>query len=122
MKEYLEEKKIKELVQRYSEFINFPIYLWTKKEVSKEVEVEDDEVPKEEEKKEDEEPVKIVNDKDENDEPVQDEKAKKKTKTVKEWVSDWEQINENKAIWLKPPEEVEDEEYKKFYKSISKDY
>lgn len=69
MKEYLEEKKIKELVQRYSEFINFPIYLWTKKEVSKEVELEEgEEIPKEEKK--DDEPVKVVNDEDENNEPV----------------------------------------------------
>jgi heat shock protein beta len=53
MKEYLEEKKLKELVQKYSEFINFPIYIWSKKEVSKEVEIEEgEEVPKEEEKKE----------------------------------------------------------------------
>lgn len=43
MKEYLEEKKLKELVMRYSEFINFPIYLWTKKEISKEVELEEGE-------------------------------------------------------------------------------
>lgn len=54
--------------------------------------------------------------------PVQDEKSQKKTKTVRELVEDWEQINENKAIWLKAPEEVEDEEYKKFYKTLTKDY
>ena len=61
MKEYLEEKKLKELVQKYSEFINFPIYIWSKKEVSKEVEIEEgEEAPKEEEKKEQEEPIKMV--------------------------------------------------------------
>ena len=43
MKEYLEEKKLKELVNRYSEFINFPIYLYAQKEISKEVEIDDDE-------------------------------------------------------------------------------
>ena len=43
MKEYLEEKKLKELVKKYSEFINFPIYLWSSKQVDKEVEVEEEE-------------------------------------------------------------------------------
>lgn len=92
MKEYLEEKKLKELVNRYSEFINFPIFLYTKKEVSKEVELEEDEVPEEpvEELNEDE-PIKIENnDEDDNDEPALDEKSKKKTKTVKETVFDWD--------------------------------
>ena len=124
MKEYLEEKKLKELVNRYSEFINFPIFLYTKKEVSKEVELEEDEVPEEpvEELNEDE-PIKIENnDEDDNDEPALDEKSKKKTKTVKETVFDWDQVNENKAIWLKPIEEVEDAEYKSFYKALTKDY
>lgn len=63
--------------------------MWTKKEVSKEVELEEgEEIPKEEKK--DDEPVKVVNDEGENNEPIQDEKAKKKTKTVKETVWDWE--------------------------------
>lgn len=31
--EYLEEAKLKELVEKYSEFINFPIYLYASKEV-----------------------------------------------------------------------------------------
>ena len=50
-KEYLEISKLKELVKRYSEFINFPIYLWESKEITKEV--EDDEAPVEENKEED---------------------------------------------------------------------
>jgi heat shock protein beta len=41
---------------------------------------------------------------------------------VTETVWDYEQINENKAIWKKPAEEIEDEEYKKFYKSLTNDY
>lgn len=78
MKEYLEEKKLRELVQRYSEFINFPIYLYCQKEVSKEVELEEgEEVPEEEieETPETEEPIKIeMNDEDDNNDPVLDEK------------------------------------------------
>lgn len=48
--EYADEDRIRELVKKYSEFINFPIYLRVSKETSEEV--EDDEEPVE--KKEDE--------------------------------------------------------------------
>ena len=34
--EYADETKLRELVGKYSEFINFPIYLWGSKEVDKE--------------------------------------------------------------------------------------
>ncbi|KAJ4880338.1 hypothetical protein Rs2_37397 [Raphanus sativus] len=47
--EYLEESKLKDLVKRYSEFINFPIHLWASKEVETEVPVEEDESAEEEE-------------------------------------------------------------------------
>ncbi|XP_068642617.1 endoplasmin homolog [Aristolochia californica] len=41
--ESLEQHELKELVQRYSEVINFPIYLWASKEVESVVSAEDDE-------------------------------------------------------------------------------
>jgi len=46
--EFLDEKTIKDLIKKYSEFINFPIKLRTFKEVSKEVPVEDGEIHEEE--------------------------------------------------------------------------
>merc|ERR1711988_1319884 len=46
------------------------------------------------------------------------EKAAPKKKTVYEW----EQVNTQKAIWLRSKEDVTDEEYNEFYKTISKDY
>ena len=120
-KEFLDLNKEKSLIRKYSEFINFPIYLFTSKEVTREVEEEklaeetpeiksDTDVEKKEENLEIEEDI---------DKPVLDEKKEKKT--VKETVWDWEKINDAKALWLRPIDEIEDEEYKKFYKAYTKD-
>merc|ERR1712166_825418 len=45
-----------------------------------------------------------------------------KTKTVKETVWEWDHLNESKALWLRSKEDIEEDEYKKFYQSFSKDY
>ena len=116
--EFLEISKLKELVKKYSEFINFPIYLYTDKQVSKEVEIEEEKNEESTKEPKDEEEMKI----EDSDEPILDEEQKKKTKTVTETVWDWEQVNENKALWLRPIEEIEDEEYKNFYKALTKDH
>ncbi|CAN6481324.1 unnamed protein product [Victoria cruziana] len=110
--EYLEEEKLKELVKRYSEFINFPIYLWASKEV-------DVEVPADEDESTDEETTESSSS---EEEEVEDEDAEKKpkTKTVKETTYEWERLNDVKAIWLRSPKEVSEEEYTKFYHSIAK--
>merc|ERR1719160_1475102 len=52
--EYLEERKLNDLVKKHSEFINYPISLWVEKTTEKEVEDDDDD-DEEEENKEDEE-------------------------------------------------------------------
>jgi len=101
--EYLEEKRIKELVKKHSEFISYPISIWT----TKEEEVEEDE----EETKEEEE-AKI--------EEIDDEKKDKKKKKVEK--HEWELINKNKPIWLRNPQEVTKEEYASFYKTLTNDW
>jgi heat shock protein 90kDa beta len=113
--EFAEEDRIKNLVKKYSEFINFPIYLRIAKEVSKEVAVEEEE--KKEEKKEDEE-------KKDDDVEVKDEEKKEtkpKTKTVKEKVYEWVLVNDNKALWLRNKDDIEEQEYHKFYRALTKD-
>merc|ERR1711912_151860 len=108
-KEFTEGDKIKDLVKKYSEFISFPIYLKETKTVEKEVPVEEDEEKKEgdEEKKDD------------LDVKDGDEASKPKTKKVSEEVVEWNQVNSEKAIWTRSPRDVEDEEYDRFYKTIS---
>merc|ERR1719240_269813 len=117
-KEFTEGDKIKELVKKYSEFISFPIYLKETKTVEKEVPVEEEE-KKEEEKKEGEE--KKDEKKDDLEVKDGDETKKPKTKKVNEEVVEWNQVNSETAIWTRSPRDVEDDEYNRFYKTISKD-
>ncbi|KAL5986029.1 heat shock protein 90 [Asimina triloba] len=112
--EYLEESKLKDLVKKYSEFINFPIYLWASKEVDVEVPADEDESGEEGETSESAS----------EDEETEEEDAEKKPKTkkVKETTYEWELLNDVKAIWLRNPKEVTEEEYTKFYRSLAKDF
>jgi len=110
--EFAEEAKLKELIKRYSEFINFPIKLKVQKEISKEVEVEDEPA----EKKEDEPKKDDLEIKDDDGE------KKPKTKTVTEKVWDLEVVNDNKAIWLRSSEDITEEDYNNFYKALTKEY
>nr|CAB3471442.1 unnamed protein product [Digitaria exilis] len=106
-KEYLEEDKLKDLVKKYSEFINFPIYLWSTKEVDVEVPADEEETTPETT---------------EEEETEEGEEKKPKTKTIKETTSEWELLNDVKAVWLRSPKEVTDEEYSKFYHTLAKDF
>jgi len=114
MQEYLEEKRLKELVKKHSEFIGFPIKLYVEKETEKEVtdDEEEEEAPKEDG---DDEP-KVV------DVDEEDAKKGKKTKKVKQVSKSWAHLNEQKPIWMRKPEDVTTEEYASFYKSLSNDW
>eukprot|EP00871_Galdieria_phlegrea_P004693 jgi/Galph1/5224/GphlegSOOS_G3862.1 len=114
--EYLEERRIKDLVKKHSEFIQYPIKLYVEKEVEKEV--EDDETQEEEMKDED----KAESSSEAKVEDVTEEKEEKKKKKVKEIVPEWQVLNKNKPIWTRKPEEISREEYNSFYKSLTNDW
>merc|ERR1719232_1610386 len=94
MQEYLEERRLKDLVKKHSEFIAFPIELQVEKSTEKEVTDSDD-----------------------------DEKEKeKKKKKIKEVTNEFETLNKIKPIWMRKPEEITKEEYENFYKGLTNDW
>merc|ERR1712166_566792 len=115
-KEFTEPDKLKELVKKYSEFINFPIMLQTTKEIEEEVPVEEEEKSEDDaEKSEDDEKKEGEDDLDIKD---GDDAEKKKTKRE---VVEYNQVNSEKAIWTKSARDVEESEYDSFYNTISKE-
>jgi molecular chaperone HtpG len=102
--EYLEERKLKDLIKKHSEFISFPIELWVEKSTEKEVEDDEDEEKKE------------------GDEPQVEEVKEKKKKKIKEISHEFERVNNTKPIWLRKKEDITKDEYANFYKSITNDW
>merc|ERR1711935_1230666 len=98
--EFLEERRLKDLVKKHSEFIGFPIELYVEK--SKEKEVTDSDEEEEEKEKEEEK---------EGDEPKIEEVDEEKEKEAKK-----------KPLWMRKSEDVTNEEYSSFYKSLSNDW
>merc|ERR1712017_23539 len=111
--EYLDEKRLKELVKKHSQFVNYPISLWVEQTTGKEV--SDDEDEDEAEDEEGDAPKIEEVDEEEEDKP-------KKKKTVKEVSHEWELMNKQKPLWMRNPDDITKEEYATFYKHISNDW
>merc|ERR1712110_334988 len=105
--EFLEERKVKDLVKKHSEFIGFPIELMVEKTTDKEVTDSDDDEEK----------------KDEDDPKIEEDKPKeKKKKKIKEVTNEFEVLNKTKPIWMRKPEDITKDEYVSFYKSLTNDW
>jgi molecular chaperone HtpG len=135
-KDLIEEKKVKEIIKKHSQFIGYPISLQVEKE--RDVEVEADDEDKDDEKKEDDEEVKKEDgdeekkedgDEEKKDdvevEDIDDEEGDKKDdkkKKIKEKYSEMEQLNKTKPLWTRNADDISSEEYAEFYKSLSNDW
>ncbi|KAK9156429.1 hypothetical protein Sjap_003909 [Stephania japonica] len=108
--EYLEERRLKDLIKKHSEFISYPISIWVEKTTEKEISDDEDE----EDKKDEEGKVEDVDE--------EKEKEGKKKKKIKEVSHEWSLVNKQKPIWMRKPEEITKEEYAAFYKSLTNDW
>merc|ERR1712038_1555555 len=112
--DYLEQDTVKTLVKKYSQFINFNIFMWSSTTETVEEPIEDEEAEKsdEDEKTDEDEDAAVEEEKDED---------KPKTKKVEKTTWDWVLVNESKPIWTRKPDDIEQADYNEFYKSITKD-
>ena len=113
--EYIEEKKVKEVVKKHSQFIGYPIKMLVQKE--KEEEVSDNEAEIEEVKEGEEPKIEDV-----GEDADAEKKDGKKTKKIKTKYSEDEELNKTKPIWTRSPDDISNEEYGEFYKSLSNDW
>jgi len=116
--EYLEEKKVKEIVKKHSQFIGYPIKLHVQKEREKEVSDDEEEPEKKDDEESSEPKIEDVGE-DEDAEKAGDGKKKKK---IKEKYTEDEELNKTKPIWTRSPDDISNEEYGEFYKSLTNDW
>ncbi|KAM0683024.1 Hsp90 chaperone hsp82 [Mitosporidium daphniae] len=115
--EYLEERKIRDIIKKHSEFIEYPIQLFVTKEVEKEVPQEEQEETVVASEDSDKPKVEEIDEEEESEE-----NKKPSVKKIKESVSEFEQLNKVKPIWTRNHEDVKPEEYAAFYKTLTNDW
>jgi molecular chaperone HtpG len=110
--DFLEDRTLKDLVKKHSQFIQYPIKLYT----TKEEDVTDEETTIKEVKEEKEGDAQVEDVEEDEQTPKEGKKKKKVEK------HEWEELNKQKPIWLRSPSDVTKEEYATFYKSLSADW
>merc|ERR1711959_872591 len=100
--EFLEDRKIRDLVKKHSEFISYPIQLFVEKVVEKENDKTEDKMKTEVDK--------------------EDSVKSQEVKESKEVKNEWQVLNKQKPLWTRSPEDVTKEEYASFYKLLSNDW
>ncbi|KNC35489.1 heat shock protein [Plasmodium falciparum RAJ116] len=93
--EYLEDYKLKELIKKYSEFIKFPIEIWSEK-------IDYERVP--------------------DDSVSLKDGDKMKMKTITKRYHEWEKINVQLPIWKQDEKSLTENDYYSFYKNTFKAY
>ncbi|XP_077868267.1 endoplasmin-like [Saccoglossus kowalevskii] len=119
--DFLEPGTIRELVKKYSQFINFPIYLWASKTEMVDEPLDEDEIEAQEMEDADETEEGDEDEEAQVEEEAEEEEEKPKTKQVEKTTWDWELMNANKPIWTRNPKEITDEEYNDFFKQFTKE-
>uniref|UniRef100_A0A0X3PMK1 Endoplasmin n=2 Tax=Schistocephalus solidus TaxID=70667 RepID=A0A0X3PMK1_SCHSO len=104
-REYLQISNLKEVVNKYSQFVTFPIYLWDSRT---------------EQVTEEPEEVKPADTSD--DVTVEEDTKEKEKKKVEKTVWDWVEVNKQKPLWTRKPSEVAEEEYTALFKAFTSDY
>ena len=114
--EFATGEKLSSLVKTYSEFISFPIDVWSKQTKEKQVEDKESTAALKEawEKKKIEAEAKG----EEFSEPEPKPVMKKEFEQVEEWAT----ANNDKPIWVRSPKDVEQEAYNDFFKSTFKEF
>ena len=138
--EFLEERRVKDIVKKHSEFINYPIELQVEKTNEREVSDDedndaddanknkdkdkdgDDDASKNKDKDGDDDASKNKDDEGAVEDDNKDKTKTKKKKKIQEVTKEWQLLNKQKPLWSRKPEDITKEEYSAFYKSISNDW
>ena len=119
---YTDINKLKEIVKEHSQYINYPIKVFIKKEETKEVEDEEASLEEEVSVTEGSSNIDSSNLDDVKIEDVEDvEEKPKKMKKITETIKEFQLINETKPIWTRSSNEITEDDYNGFYKSLSND-